>query len=153
MNSSEMYHSFESVTVGKGSAAKTSIDFISIQGPLQNQPNAIYNAVLGWDYKGFSARVSYQDQKASLYSLDVINNQENQYTGDVTLWDVSLKQQILEHFSIFGDATNINKHVDNTYYSYPTYVASNGNIYNAGNVPVSDQFYGMILQLGISYTF
>ena len=66
--------------------------------------------------------------------------------------DVSLKQQIWEGLSIFANASNINNHIDNYYYSHPEYVSST-TTYPAANLPTSGQTYGWIAQFGVSYTY
>ena len=78
---------------------------------MQNQPKATYNAILGWDYKGFSARFSYRDQKTTVTSIDTRFGLQDYNYGDVTLWDISLKQQIINNLSVFANATNVNDHI------------------------------------------
>ena len=89
---------------------------------MQNQPKAIYNAILGWDYKGFSSRFSLRYQELTLQSIDTQYGLEDSYYDNVLLFDISLKQQIIENLSVFANATNVNSHVDNYYYSHPAYL-------------------------------
>ena len=118
-----MYPSFwvKSPKVGN----KDTIEYQTVEGPLQNQPKATYNVILGWDYKGFSARISYRDQKTTVTSIDTRFGLEDYYYGDVTLYDISLKEKILDNLSVFANATNISDHIDNYYYTHPSYTLAN----------------------------
>lgn len=156
MSSNQSYPSFwiKSPKVGN----KDTLEYQTVQGPLQNQPKATYNAILGWDYKGFSARFSYRDQKTTVTSIDTRFGLQDYNYGDVTLWDISLKQQIINNLSVFANATNVNDHIDSYYYTHPSYTLANSGgtaptVYPAGNLPTSEQSYGWILQLGASYSF
>lgn len=156
MSSDQMYPSFwvKSPKVGN----KDTIEYQTVEGPLQNQPKATYNVILGWDYKGFSARISYRDQKTTVTSIDTRFGLEDYYYGDVTLYDISLKEKILDNLSVFANATNISDHIDNYYYTHPSYTLANSGgtaptYYPAGNLPTSAQTYGWILQLGISFSY
>jgi TonB-dependent receptor len=151
MSSDQEYPSFRILSPKTGN--KDTLQYVTVEGSLQNQPKAIYNVVLGWDFQGFSARISYQDQKTTLTSIDTRFGLENYYFGDVTLYDLSLKQQILDYLSIYANATNIDDHVDNYYFAHPSYVSSNKTVYPAGSLPTSEQTYGWTLQLGISFNY
>ena len=150
MSSNQEYPSFkvEAPKVGN----KDTLLYVTTAGALQNQPKAIYNAILGWDYKGFSARFSASYQQTTLTSVDTRFGLENFYYDNVYLLDISLKQQILSNLSVFANATNINDHIDNYYYSHPTYT-SGTTTYPAGQLPTSGQTYGWNAQLGISYNY
>jgi TonB-dependent receptor len=156
MSSNQMYPSFwvKSPKVGN----KDTIEYQTVGGPLQNQPKATYNVILGWDYEGFSARISYRDQKTTVTSIDTRFGLEDYYYGDVTLFDISLKQKILNNLSVFANATNIGNHIDSYYYTHPSYTLANSGgaaptYYPAGNLPTSEQTYGWILQAGISFSY
>ncbi len=64
-----------------------------IVGQLVQQPDDIFNIQLGYDYKGFSARIStlYQSRifKGSNFYKELV-----QYTDSYTRWDISLKQKL-----------------------------------------------------------
>jgi TonB-dependent receptor len=110
-------------------------------GALTNQPKAIYNAILGWDYKGFSSRVSARYQQKTLTSLDSKYSLADSYYDNVLLIDVALKQRIVENVAVFASFTNVNSHVDDYYYASPK-----------GNLSTSSQTYGLNAQFGVSYS-
>ena len=150
MSSNQMYPSFK--IVGPLIGNKDTMVYSTTEGSLQDQPSAIYNAILGWDYKGFSARFSLQYQKKTLTNIDTRYGLENSYYDNVFLIDVSLKQQIFDGLSVFANATNINSHIDNYYFSHPTYTTTSAT-YAGGQLPTSGQTYGWDAQFGISYNY
>jgi hypothetical protein len=150
MSSNQMYPSFK--VVGPKVGNKDTLVYTTTAGSLQDQPKAIYNAMLGWDYKGFSARFSLSYQKITLTSMDTRYGLENYYYDNVSLLDISLKQEILNNLSVFVNATNINSHIDNYYFAHPEYTSST-TTYAAGQLPTSGQTYGWNAQFGISYNY
>jgi outer membrane receptor for ferrienterochelin and colicin len=151
MSSNEMYPSFAIKSKAKLTTPDTLV-YTTTAGSLQDQPKATYNAIIGWDYLGFSSRFSFRYQEKTLTYMDTKYGLENTYYDNVLLVDVSVKQKIMEGLSIYANATNINNHIDNYYYSHPTY-ATSAVTYNAGLLPTSGQTYGWALQVGISYTY
>ena len=117
-------------------------------GQLQDQPKATYNAILGWDDKGFSSRLSIRYQQVTLTGLDTQYSLRDAYYDNVLLVDISVKQQILSDLSIFANVTNVNSHIDNYYLNY-----YNGNNGTLGRLPTSEQTYGLNAQLGFSFNY
>jgi TonB-dependent receptor len=111
-------------------------------GALINQPKAVYNVILGWDYLGFSSRVSMRYQQKTLTSLDSKYSLADAYYDNVVLVDIALKQRISKNFAVFANAMNVNSHVDDFYYAAPT-----------RNLPTSGQTYGRNVQFGLSYIY
>jgi TonB-dependent receptor len=153
MSSNQMYPSFK--VAGPAIGSKDTLVYTQLEGPLQDQPKAIYNAILGWDYMGFSSRFSVRYQQSTVSSLDTRYGLQNNYTDNILLIDVSLRQQIVYNFSIFANATNINNHIDRTYFTHPTYTttATNPVTYPAGQLPTGGQTYSWIIQAGISFSY
>jgi TonB-dependent receptor len=146
MSSNQMYPWFK--VVGPAIGNKDTLVYTTTAGSLQDQPKAIYNAILGWDYKGFSSRFSARYQQLTLTSMDTRYGLENSYYDNVLLIDISVKQQLITGLSVFANITNINSHIDNYYFSHPAYLA-----YAAGQLPTSQQTYGWALQFGLSYFY
>lgn len=108
---------------------------------LLYQPNDIVNLSLGYDYEGFSVRVSM------LYQADIFTGpnfwpQLRTHTSSYTRWDLSVKQS-LPWFGIqvYGDLNNINGVDDISIINAPT------------GVPQSQQSYGLNADLGIRIHF
>ncbi len=146
MSSNQEYPYFKALT-NKFRAVDTLL-YSNTEGALQDQPKAIYNAILGWDYKGFSSRFSLRYQQLTLTSMDTQFGLEDTYYDNVLLLDISLKQQIIENLSVFANVTNVNGHVDNYYYSHPAYLT-----FVAANLPTSGQTYGLNAQLGLTFNY
>jgi hypothetical protein len=87
-------------------------------GRLIQQANDVVNAALGVDYKGLSARLSFNMQG------NVLNNVGNRpeasgFTGNVYRWDFTIKQNLpLEGLSIALNGTNIFHNGISTYRYY-----------------------------------
>lgn len=144
------------------------------EGNMYDQPASILNVSLGWDYKGFSSRVSYRYQDKTINGLDARYSQFDSYYHKIQLWDVTLKQKINKHFSVYANMTNLSKHVDDYYYGeqelvsakdfsnyppgdsnlilYPQMMGENGEV-RMPQLPTSSQYYGFRVQLGVRMDF
>jgi hypothetical protein len=133
-----------------GTAIKpiNSLVYTTRSGQIQDQPKATYNAILGWDYSGFSSRFSFRYQQVTLTGLDTRYSLRDAYYDNVLLVDISAKQKIYDNISLFADATNINNHIDNYYLNY-----TNGNDGTSGTLPTSSQTYGLNVQFGVSIAY
>lgn len=105
---------------------------------LPDQPAHVANITLGYDYKGFSARLSYLYQTNKVTYIS--NNEElDEFSGEYSRWDVTLQQQILENLLIFCNFTNINKRTDENFrgttLDNPTYI----------------EYYGMTIDFGARF--
>jgi outer membrane receptor for ferrienterochelin and colicin len=110
-------------------------------GPMEDQPSSILNVILGWDYKGFSARVSYRYQSHTVESLDARYSIFDSYYDTFSLVDLMLKQKITKNISCYANLTNIGNHVDDYYFG------EQGEDKPA--LPTNSQFYGFRAQLGV----
>jgi len=105
---------------------------------LVNQPNNIWNLSLGYDYMGFSARVSM------LYTADIFSTNNfwpdlRQYTSAYVRWDLSVKQDLPWFgLQVFVNLNNINARHDLT-------------VVQGSQFPASEQNYGMTGDLGLRW--
>ncbi|MGA9405943.1 MAG: TonB-dependent receptor [Bacteroidota bacterium] len=146
MSSNQEYPYFKPLTTKLGSV--DTLLYSNTEAALQNQPKAIYNAILGWDYKGFSSRFSLEYQELTLQSLDTQYGLEDSYYDNVLLFDISLKQQLIENLYVFANATNVNNHIDSYYFNHPAYLST-----TAGDLLTSGQTYGLNAQFGLTFNF
>ncbi len=110
------------------------------EGRMLDQPTSLYNARIGWDYKGFSSRVSFRYQGKTLSGLDPIHSLLDEYKGDMFLMDITIKQRITDHLSVSLDIANLTKYIDDRY------------VYAKGyNLPKHSEYYGSTGQLTIRY--
>ncbi len=108
---------------------------------LLYQPDNIANLSVGYDYRGFSIRVSmiYQD---NIFSGPNFWPQLRTTTAAYTRWDLSAKQTLPWYgLELYGDLSNINSENDIQVIQAPT------------GVPQSEQSYGMTADLGLRVKF
>ena len=148
IESKTRYPYFENVVIGIDSSGFLPKDIIGYEyntreGKMSSQPSFISNVILGWDYKGFSARVSYRFQGNTLSGLDAKYSFADSYTDKFQLLDISLKMRVYKGLYIYFNATNLTNHIDEKYKIY----------YGDVRLPVSNQYYGSRFQLGAGYRF
>lgn len=104
---------------------------------LLDQPVDLINMSLGFDYKGFSIRVSM------LYHTDIFTGvnfwpQLRSHTSAYRRWDLAAKQELPWYgIEVFGNINNINSAKDVSV------------IQGGANVPLSEQQYGLTADFGI----
>jgi TonB-dependent receptor len=75
---------------------------------LLKQPSMLANASIGYDYKGFSIRISYSYQDNILITPQQRSDAaDKESTLGFSKWDLQLNQKINKHVSIFGNMSNI----------------------------------------------
>jgi hypothetical protein len=150
INSRTLYPYFDDTTVKKDSVVipwSTTYTYYQVyrtrSGSLLNMPKAIYNVIVGWDYLGFSSRVSFRYQQTTLTSLDAKFSMADAYYDNVLLVDIMVKQKLLDNVSVFANFINIGSHIDDYYYHAPINL----------NLPTSQQAYGFNAQFGVSFYY
>ena len=143
IGSSTLYPYFQQVRTG-GTALKPIyvLQYQTRGGTVPDQPKSMYNLIFGWDYKGFNSRASFRYQKTTLTSLDTKYSLRDAYYDNVLLVDISLKQRLISNLAVFANFTNINKHIDDYYINTPV-----------GQLPSSNQTYGLNAQFGVSFYY
>jgi len=109
---------------------------------MLDQPASLFNARIGYDYKGFSSRISFRYQGATIAGLDPVHSLLDEVKGDVFRIDVSLKQKITEHLSFSLDLVNLTEFIDDSYLLARDYV-----------MPRTSEFYGFTSQFGLRLQF
>ncbi len=108
---------------------------------LITQPDNIVNLSLGYDYEGFSIRVSMLFQDDIFTGLSFWD-QLRTTTSAYTRWDLSIKQKLpWAGLQLFGDINNLNAASDVALINVPTVV------------PQSQQSYGLTADIGIRWQF
>lgn len=108
-------------------------------GRLIDQPDDILNAAIGYDYKGFSGRLSFLFQGAMVNGIGTVPEQDS-YTNNYFRMDASVRQKLpLEGLQIYLDVNNINSRAD-----ISTQQTTGGF--------TSEQYYGLTADVGIRYT-
>jgi TonB-dependent receptor len=115
-------------------------------GPMQDQPKSILNVILGWDYKGFSSRISYRYQSKTVESLDTRYSVFDSYYDTFSLIDLMLNQKITKNIAVYANLTNIGNHIDDYYFGEQK---GDTEAKNRPALPTSSQFYGFRAQFGV----
>lgn len=111
----------------------------SYYAPLLYQPDDIVNLTIGYDYRGFSVRVS------SIYSAKIFTTPNQSpvvraSTSAYSRWDIALKQDLpVQGLAAYCNLNNINGANDISVIASP----------NA--VPRSEQSYDFMVELGLRY--
>jgi TonB-dependent receptor len=108
---------------------------------LLHQPKDIANVSLGYDYKGFSARLSFRFQGNVIRSIGTSPDQ-NGYTNNIYKYDFVVKQKIplkFADFEVFFNAINFTNVPDRRYSIYA----------NKGETNTYTRYSGRHFQLGI----
>ena len=111
---------------------------------LLDQPNEIINFSLGYDYKGFSGRLSM------LYKDDVFMStafwaELRQKRDAYQRWDLSMKQKLpIDGMEMFLNVSNLTETNDVNRYR--------GETSNGDNLS-TEQYYGKTIDLGFRYSF
>jgi TonB-dependent receptor len=107
---------------------------------LVNQPRDVANLSVGYDYKGFSARVSM------LYTSDIFSTPNfwpdlNQNTSKYIRWDLAVEQELPWFgLQVFFNLNNINARHDQV-------------LVQGSQFPASEQDYGLTADLGLRWRY
>ncbi len=107
-------------------------------GRMPYQPAHIFNFTLGYDYKDFSARLSF------LYQTDKLTYLANypgldQSTGTYYRWDLTLQQKLKWGLQLFVNLNNLNKRADRSYRGHDETNAA------------YTEYYGFTMDVGIRF--
>lgn len=130
------YHSFEFRRTRQGIIG---IDTFRV-APMIHQADLIANLSLGYDYKGFSSRVSVQFQGATLRSVGS-RPETDRYTDDYLRYDASIRQRFFNRrLSVYANLNNVTNRADRS--SQFTY-----------DRPRTIEYYGASFDIGMEITF
>jgi TonB-dependent receptor len=108
---------------------------------LPDQPAHIANVTVGYDFKGFSARLSYLYQTDRVAFVDIRPELDN-FSGAYSRWDLTVQQKLARTgIQLFANFTNLNGRADRNFRGdaliNPTYI----------------EYYGFMLDVGARYSF
>lgn len=130
------YHSFQMERTSEGLIG---VDTFRV-APMVHQADHIANVSVGYDYLGFSSRISMQYQGATLRSIGS-RPETDRYTEDYLRFDASIRQRFLnDRLSVFANLHNITNREDRS--SQFTY-----------DRPRSIEYYGSAIDIGMELNF
>lgn len=107
---------------------------------LLMQPSMLANISLGYDYKNFSARISYSYQDDVLITPQKrADAADKESTPPYSKWDLQLNQKISNNFSIYANMTNIFNTPDLSVRTITGYIKS-------------IEYYGFTANVGVKFT-
>jgi outer membrane receptor protein involved in Fe transport len=109
-------------------------------GPVANQPKMIANLMLGYEWKGFSGRISYTYQDDKLATLTGFSETDI-YTGSAGRFDLALKQKINKRLTVMFNLNNI------------TNTPERSLIPGFNNLLIEDERFGMTGDVGLQLKF
>ena len=110
----------------------------SFSAPLLQQPNDLFNASLGYDYKGFSSRIAYNFQGYTLSWSNGIRNLDT-YKQKYATWDLSIRQKLPWYgIQLMFSINNLTSAFNQEYQEI-----------NGIKYPTSEDYYGTAYTLGI----
>ncbi|WP_235298719.1 TonB-dependent receptor [Portibacter marinus] len=109
---------------------------------MLDQPVSLFNARIGYDYKGLSTRLSFRYQGETINGIDPVHSLLDRRTGDVFRIDLTARQQITKALSFSLDLANLNQFVDDSF------IIAQGRV-----LPSSSEYYGLTAQAGFRYEF
>jgi TonB-dependent receptor len=148
INSKTKYPYFKEVVIGVDNSGFFPKDIIGYEystreGKMSSQPDFIGNVIIGWDYKGFSSRISYRRQGVTVSDGgDRLAFKQN-FKDDLELVDISLRQRFYKNFELFLNANNITNYVDERFVVYN----------NEHRLPLNLNYFGNRIKFGLRYRF
>ncbi len=112
------------------------------KGNMIDQPATLFNARIGWDYKGFSSRLSFRYQGETNAAIDPLHSLLDRKADDLFRIDLQLKQKITKNLSFTIDLANLNEGIDDSHLAAKQYI-----------LPASSEFYGFTSQFGLRYEY
>ncbi len=105
---------------------------------LLNQPNDIVNVAIGYDYKGFSSRLS-MNYSSNIFIRNDFWQEQRRLTDDYMRWDLSLTQKLpWEGLQLYCNITNLSQSIEKSH------------LYG-GNKPRSMKYYDSAVYFGIRW--
>ncbi len=122
--------------VNAGTPRAPRYEFKTYTARMIYQPNDIVNLSMGYDYAGFSCRLSMLYQN-DIFTGPNLREQLSTHTSAYTRWDLAVKQQLPWYgIQMFCNLNNINGSTDVS-------------IISGGGVPTSEQDYGLLIDFGV----
>lgn len=112
-------------------------------GRMPDQPKNVANITMGYDYKGFSTRISYLHQSDVSSGINLNNPILDTFTGSYSRWDLSIRQKLGVGLEVYGNFNNLTSTQDRTFRSAA----------GATNRPAYIENYGFTMDMGVRYRF
>lgn len=117
-------------------------------GRMPGQASHIANVTLGYDFKGFSARLSYLFQSNTAAWINPTNPLLDEFVGDYSRLDLSVRQAVGNGLEVFANLNNLNNRPDQRYTGLEVPVAAR--TYSADYLRYRE-LYGFTADVGVRF--
>lgn len=118
------------------------------KGKAAGQPGSIGNLTLGYDYKGFSTRLSYLYQAERVSGFNPFRPLFSTYTDSYERWDLTIKQKLPHNIELYANLSNLTSVADKNFVGGEGYEDIAG--YRS---PTYQQYFGFTGDIGIRVEF
>ena len=84
-------------------------------GRMPDQAAHLANVTVGYDFKGFSTRLSYLFQSNTAAYIDPTNRLYDTFVGDYSRFDLSVRQRLPRGLEVFANFNNLNNRPDQVF--------------------------------------
>lgn len=119
-------------------------------GRMPGQAAHIFNATLGFDYKGFSTRLSYLYQSNTASSINSRERLIDSYVGPYSRFDLSIRQKMGIGLELFANLNNLNNRPDRNFTGQAT---DDPNYEFTETYESYRELYGYTIDIGARYRF
>jgi len=116
------------------------LDSTSRTQRMPDQPAHIFNTTIGYDFMGFSIRVSYLYQSDKVVGVGE-TPVTDAFTGAYARWDLAVQQRLSDQIQLFANLNNINNRHDENLLGY-----------RQAN-PTALEYYGTTIDVGMRLKF
>ncbi len=116
------------------------LDSTSRTQRMPDQPAHIFNTTIGYDYQGFSIRVSYLYQSDKVTGVGSVPLTDA-FTAAYGRWDVAVQQKLGDNIQVYANFNNLNNRHDESLLGYQQIN------------PTALQYYGRTIDTGIRVNF
>ncbi len=116
------------------------LDSTSRTERMPDQPAHIFNTTIGYDFMGFSIRVSYLYQSDKVAGIGV-TPLTDAFTAAYGRWDLAVQQKLGDQIQLFANLNNLNNRHDESLQNY------------LSNSPTALEYYGRTIDIGLRLKF
>lgn len=124
------------------------IDTLRTDARMLDQPAHIANLTIGYDYKGFSTRLSYLYQTDRLTGINQSAPILDTYSGEYRRIDLQVKQRVNPNIEVYGNFSNLTNRPDRNFQGGE----GDDSALGSGS-PTYIEYYGLTVDVGVRLKF
>ncbi|SMO34168.1 TonB-dependent receptor [Gracilimonas mengyeensis] len=123
-------------------------DTLRTDARMLDQPAHIANVTIGYDYKGFSTRLSYLYQTDRLTGVNESSPILDTFSGEYQRYDLQIKQRFTSYLEAFANFSNLTNRPDRNFQGGE----GNSEALGSGS-PTYIEYYGFTMDVGVRLRF